>query len=90
MGKTSKERVKISAAFILQVMECLSLLLAVEKTQKEEAQEQCVFGKHKLLEEFKSRLVLLEETLTVPDMGSWLFSLSLFRMFPWIFNSLFC
>lgn len=70
-------------------MECLSLLLAVEKTQKEEAQEQCVFGEHKLLEEFKSRLVPLEETLTAPDMVSWLFSLSLFRMLPCIFNSLF-
>jgi len=37
------------------------LLLAVEKTRKEEAQEQYVFGEHKLSEEFKSRLVQLEE-----------------------------
>lgn len=52
----------MNAAFILRVMECLSLLLAVEKTQKEEAQEQCVFGEHKLLGEFRSRLVQLELT----------------------------
>lgn len=70
-------------------MECLPLLLAVEKTQKEEALEQCVCGEHRSLG-FKPGLVQLEEARTGPNMVSWLFSLSFFRLYPCIFNSLLC